>query len=132
LRTAKQMYGFVLSISDPVDHVARTLHSHSGSGQELGLSHKDIRHQFGLRWYFRQHYSVRKFGTDRTACKSISILLSISKVKSRDSSVGIVMGYGLDDPGSVRRQGKIVLSSTASRPVLKPTEPPNQRRFPWG
>jgi hypothetical protein len=42
-------------------------------------------------------------------------------VKSRDSSVGIALGYGLDDRG----QG-IFLFTTASRTALGPTQPPIQ------
>jgi hypothetical protein len=50
---------------------------------------------------------------------------------SRDSSVGIATGYGLDD----REVGVRVLVgsrifSKSSRPDLGPTQPPNQR-VPW-
>jgi hypothetical protein len=45
----------------------------------------------------------------------------------RDSSVGIALGYGLDDRGFESRQelGN-VLFTTASRPALGPTHPPIQ------
>jgi hypothetical protein len=47
--------------------------------------------------------------------------------KSRDSSVGIVLGYGLDDWGFDSRQGLgIFLFTTASQPTLGPTQPPIQ------
>jgi hypothetical protein len=36
------------------------------------------------------------------------------------------MGYGLDGQGSIPGRGKIFLFSTASRPVLGPTQPPIQ------
>jgi hypothetical protein len=45
-------------------------------------------------------------------------------LKSRDISVGIVTGYGLDGRGSIPGRGKIFLFSIASRPVLRPTQPP--------
>jgi hypothetical protein len=48
-------------------------------------------------------------------------------VKSRDSSVGIALGYGLDDrvPGFDSRRGLgIFLFTTASRTALGPTQPP--------
>jgi hypothetical protein len=46
---------------------------------------------------------------------------------SRDSSVGIALGYGLDDRGSrVRLPGgmEIFLFTTASRTALGPTQSP--------
>jgi hypothetical protein len=46
---------------------------------------------------------------------------------SRDSSVGIATGYGMDDGGFESRQGLgIFLFATASRPALGPTQPPIQ------
>jgi hypothetical protein len=48
---------------------------------------------------------------------------------SRDSSVGIALGYGLDDRGSrvrFRRGLGIFLFTTASRTALGPTQPPIQ------
>jgi hypothetical protein len=51
-------------------------------------------------------------------------------MKSRDSSVGIALCYGLDDRGSrVRFSGVglgIFLFTTASRTALGPTQPPIQ------
>jgi hypothetical protein len=47
-------------------------------------------------------------------------------VQSRDSSVGIATGLGLDDRGSIPSRGKIFLISTASRPALGPTQSPIQ------
>jgi hypothetical protein len=51
-------------------------------------------------------------------------------LQSRDSSVGIALGYGLNDRGSrVRFSGEglgIFLFTTASRTALGPTQPPNQ------
>jgi hypothetical protein len=41
-------------------------------------------------------------------------------IRSRDSSVGIAMGYGLDDPGSIPGRGKIFLFS---KPALRLTQP---------
>jgi hypothetical protein len=47
--------------------------------------------------------------------------------KSRDSSAGIALGYGLDDRGSrVRFLVGIFLFTTASRTALGPTQPPIQ------
>jgi hypothetical protein len=46
---------------------------------------------------------------------------------SRDSSVGIVLGYGLDDQGVESRQRPgIFLYTIASRPALGPTQPLTQ------
>jgi hypothetical protein len=47
-------------------------------------------------------------------------------IKSRDSSVGIALGYGLDDHvlGFDSRRGLgIFLFTTASRTALEPTQP---------
>jgi hypothetical protein len=44
---------------------------------------------------------------------------------SRDSSIDIAADYGLDGRGSNPRRGKRFFS-TASRPVLGPTQPPIQ------
>jgi hypothetical protein len=49
--------------------------------------------------------------------------------RSRDSSVGIVLGYGLDDRGSRVRfpaGAGILLFTTVSRTALGPTQPPIQ------
>jgi hypothetical protein len=49
---------------------------------------------------------------------------------SRDSSVGIALGYKLDDRGSrfdSRRRLGIFFFTTASRTALGPTQPPIQR-----
>jgi hypothetical protein len=58
------------------------------------------------------------------------ILLGIIYTKSRNSSVGIALGYGLDDRGSRVRfptEGVgIFLFTTASRTALGPTQPPIQ------
>jgi hypothetical protein len=43
--------------------------------------------------------------------------------QSRDSSVGVPMGLGLDDLGSIPGRGKILLYCTPSRPGLGPTYP---------
>jgi hypothetical protein len=51
-------------------------------------------------------------------------------MRSRDSSVGIATGFGLDGQGvggRVPGRGKIFLLSTSSRPVLGPTQPLIQR-----
>jgi hypothetical protein len=47
-------------------------------------------------------------------------------IEGQDSSVGIETGYGLDDRGSIPGRGEVILSSTASRPALGPTQPPIQ------
>jgi hypothetical protein len=49
--------------------------------------------------------------------------------ESRDSSIGIATGYGLDDHGVGVRVpwGKNFHFSVSSRPVLEPTQPPIQR-----
>jgi hypothetical protein len=42
-----------------------------------------------------------------------------------DSSINISMGYGLDGRGSILGRGKVnFFFSTASRLVLRPTQPP--------
>jgi hypothetical protein len=47
--------------------------------------------------------------------------------RSRGGSVGIALGYGLDDRGFESQQGMgIFLFTTASRPALGPTQPPIQ------
>jgi hypothetical protein len=50
--------------------------------------------------------------------------------KSRDSSVGIALGYGLDDWGSRVRflagQGIFLFTTAVSRTTLGPTQPPTQ------
>jgi hypothetical protein len=54
---------------------------------------------------------------------------TITLRQSRDSSVGIALGYGLDDRGSrVRFQAglRIFLLTTVSRTALEPTQPPIQ------
>jgi hypothetical protein len=54
---------------------------------------------------------------------------------SRDSSVGIALGYGLDDWGSRVRGLGIFLFTTASRTALGHTQPHRngyQGLFPWG
>jgi hypothetical protein len=60
---------------------------------------------------------------------SVTYTLKNKKKKSRDSSVGIALGYGLDDWISRVRfpvgAGNFSLT-TASRTVLGPTQPPIQ------
>jgi hypothetical protein len=84
--------------------------------------------QLGLQWLF--------LGENWT-----SVPLSLGgilwfhfiKHKSRDSSVGIALGYGLDDRGTrVRFPAgmEIFLFTTASRAALGPTQPPIQW-VPW-
>jgi hypothetical protein len=49
------------------------------------------------------------------------------RIRSRDGSVGIATGYGLDDRGvGVPSRVKNFLFSTSSRPALGPTQPPIQ------
>jgi hypothetical protein len=50
----------------------------------------------------------------------------LQQCSSRGSSTGTATGYGLDDRGSIPRRGKIFLFSVASRPALRPTQPPVQ------
>jgi hypothetical protein len=45
---------------------------------------------------------------------------------SKDSSVGMAIGYGLDGPGSISDSVRFLLFSTASKPTLGPTQPPIQ------
>jgi hypothetical protein len=53
--------------------------------------------------------------------------ICLYSVKSRDSSVGIALGYGLDDRGFEFRQGLgIFFFTTISRPILWPTQSPIQ------
>jgi hypothetical protein len=46
--------------------------------------------------------------------------------RSRDSSVGVATGYGLDDSCSNPSWANILLYSSTSRPALGPTKPPIQ------
>jgi hypothetical protein len=50
----------------------------------------------------------------------------VSHIRSRDSSVGIATGYGLDGRGSIIGRGKIFLFSTVTSTALEPTHPPIQ------
>jgi hypothetical protein len=55
------------------------------------------------------------------------IFVSNCSYRSRDSSVGIATGYGLDDQGEREfesRYGKNILFSITSRPALGSTQPP--------
>jgi hypothetical protein len=59
----------------------------------------------------------------------MNIKLDTVHCPSRDSSVGIAQGYGLDDRGSRVRFSAglgIFLLTTASRMALVPTQPPIQ------
>jgi hypothetical protein len=59
----------------------------------------------------------------------IIIIIIIIIIGTRDSSVGIATGYGLDDQGvgsSSPCKGKNFLFSTSSRPALGSTQPPIQ------
>jgi hypothetical protein len=60
---------------------------------------------------------------------SLSFIPFIHLSKSRDSSVGIATGYGLDDREvGVKSPGRVMnfLFTTSSRPVLRSTQPPVQ------
>jgi hypothetical protein len=46
--------------------------------------------------------------------------------RSRGSSVGIALSYGLDDRGFEFRWGLGIFFTTASRTILEPTQPPIQ------
>jgi hypothetical protein len=61
------------------------------------------------------------YQTLRHRCKSISLRCNIF---FRDSSADIVMGYELDDPGSI--PGMAGIFSTTSRPALGPTQIPTK------
>jgi hypothetical protein len=50
----------------------------------------------------------------------------VPSMSLRDSSVGIVTGYGLDARGSIPGRSTIFLFSITSRPTLGPTQPPIQ------
>jgi hypothetical protein len=59
--------------------------------------------------------------------KNVFISISTCSVyRSCDSSVDIVTGYALDDPGSIPYSAKIFFFSTASKSNLGPTQPPFQ------
>jgi hypothetical protein len=63
------------------------------------------------------------------------ISLRITECSSRDSSVGIATGYGLDVWGSIPGKGKIFVFSTASKLALWSSQPPIQwvpGSFSWG
>jgi hypothetical protein len=49
----------------------------------------------------------------------------------RDSSVSIVTEYGVDGQGFIPGRGKMFLTSTASRLVLWPTQPPTYTMGTW-
>jgi hypothetical protein len=53
-------------------------------------------------------------------------ILEFVNNRTRDSWVGIAMGYELDGRSSIPGLGKRFLYSTASRPALGPTQPPIQ------
>jgi hypothetical protein len=50
----------------------------------------------------------------------------LQPIKSRDSSVGIAMGYGVEDRGSIPGRGEILLFYTVPRQALGPIQPPTQ------
>jgi hypothetical protein len=54
------------------------------------------------------------------------IMALLQQQSSRDSSVGIRTGYGLDSWGSIPGRGKFSLFSIVSRLALGPTQPPIQ------
>ena len=54
----------------------------------------------------------------------IYVCVCVHKTGSRDSSVGIAIGYGLDGPGIESRWGRGF--PHLSRPALRPTQPPIQ------
>jgi hypothetical protein len=47
-------------------------------------------------------------------------------IRRRESSVGIAIGYGLDDRGSIPGKGRIFLFATTSRPPLGSTQHPTK------
>jgi hypothetical protein len=70
-----------------------------------------------------------KYEIDYIIFNIVIISLFIITSKSRDSSVGIALGYGLDDRGlgfDSRRGWGIFLFTTTSRTALGPTQPPIQ------
>jgi hypothetical protein len=80
---------------------------------------------FGLRW---NAYTLVLFGIFLDcSCQKKIIYLQVLLL-SRDSSVGIALGYGLDDRGSRVRFPTggglgIFLFTIASRTTLRPTQP---------
>jgi hypothetical protein len=52
-----------------------------------------------------------------------------ASLKGRDSSVGIVSGYGLDGPGIEKKFPVGVRFFDTSRPALGPTQPPGTGSF---
>jgi hypothetical protein len=91
-------------------------------------------------WILLAHYKVHLRVLDNTVmsirfqrkwgiyCSSATISFSRKLPGLHDELVqlsGIALGYGLDDRGFQSRQGMgISLFTTASRPVLGPTQPP--------
>jgi hypothetical protein len=61
----------------------------------------------------------------RVTARPISEIIRYKYFMSRDSSVDIATGYGLDGRGSIPGRGNS-LSSTASRQILVPTQLPTQ------
>jgi hypothetical protein len=67
--------------------------------------------------------------THSCCCCIVFIIIIINNFRSCDSSVGVALGYGLDDRGSrVRFPAElgIFLFTTVSRPALGLTQPPIQ------
>jgi hypothetical protein len=56
----------------------------------------------------------------------VNILFVCILFMSRDSSVDVAMGYGLEGQGLICGKERVFLLSTASRPRLEPTQLPIQ------
>jgi hypothetical protein len=101
--------------------------------------YKDIHEVSGSILVKSQEVFIKYMELRVCVCVCVCVTLSVITIpghKSRDSSVGIALGYGLDDRGSRARfpAGSGNLFTTAFRPALGPTQPPIQwvsGAFPW-
>jgi hypothetical protein len=72
--------------------------------------------------YYHQHLC-----TDSVLFGTLVFVSVCKQPRSRDSSVGIVTDYGLDDRGSIHsRDRRFFFLVSASRPALGSTQPPVQ------
>jgi hypothetical protein len=67
-------------------------------------------------------FTHRVGSTGAMSRRTIFLIIIIINNRTRDSSVGIATGYGLEDQGSNPGRSKIFLFSTAPRPALRHTQ----------
>jgi hypothetical protein len=110
-QTSMPRVGFEPTI--PVFEWAKTVRAsdrssslNSSSGQYVSQAHKN----YPLLWLYYLHTSWQSSKNAKPIARNVIILNYIILHKSRDSSVGIVTGYGLDGRCSILRRGKIFFS----------------------